>query len=299
MMKAVVIHEPGGPEVLRIERRPVPSPNAGQVLIHVRAFGLNRSELFTRQGKSPSVQFPRILGIELVGEVAQAPGGEFRAGDVVASVMGGMGRDFDGSYAEFACVSASQVRLVPAVLPWRVLGALPEMLQTAWGSLFTSLQLRAGQLLLVRGGTTSVRLAAAGLARRIGARVWATTRHAANLPLLEHHGVERAFIDAGTIEQDVRQVCPAGVDKVVELVGMTTLLDSLRCVKPHGVLCMTGIVGNQWTIDDFQPMQAIPTAVHLTRYSWREGLHGYALRHAGARHRDRFAVASARALFRH
>jgi NADPH:quinone reductase-like Zn-dependent oxidoreductase len=77
-MKAAVMYTPGGPEVLKIEERPIPTPQPGQVLIHVRAFGLNRSELFTRQGFSPSVKFPRILGIEAVGEVEEAPGGEFR-----------------------------------------------------------------------------------------------------------------------------------------------------------------------------------------------------------------------------
>jgi threonine dehydrogenase-like Zn-dependent dehydrogenase len=86
-MKAVVLHEPGGPEVLKIESLPVPQPAPGQVLIQVKAFGLNRSELFTRQGHSPGVRFPRVLGI---GLVAAAPGGEFNKGDVVATCMGGM-----------------------------------------------------------------------------------------------------------------------------------------------------------------------------------------------------------------
>lgn len=91
-MKAAVIYEPGGPEVLKIESRPIPTPRAGEVLIRVKAFGLNRSELFTRQGYSPGVKFPRILGIEAVGLVELAPGNEFRQGDIVATVMGGMGR---------------------------------------------------------------------------------------------------------------------------------------------------------------------------------------------------------------
>ena len=100
-MKAVVIHQAGGPEVLSLEDRPVPAPRPGWVLIRVRAFGLNRSELFTRRGHSPNVRFPRILGIEAVGEVVEAPGGGFAPGDKVATAMGGMGRAFDGGYAEY------------------------------------------------------------------------------------------------------------------------------------------------------------------------------------------------------
>ena len=80
MMKAAVIRRPGGAEVLELENRPVPVPPPGQVLLRVRAFGLNRSELFTRLGQSPNVAFPRILGIEAGGTVAEAPSGEFQPG---------------------------------------------------------------------------------------------------------------------------------------------------------------------------------------------------------------------------
>src|ERR1700741_4732832 len=128
MMKAVVIHEAGGPEVLKLESRPIPTPRHGEVLVRVKAFGLNRSELFTRQGHSPSVKFPRILGIEAVGLVEDAPGDGFSKGDVVATAMGGMGRQFDGSYAEYTCVPIAQVQAIKTTLAWDVLGALPEML---------------------------------------------------------------------------------------------------------------------------------------------------------------------------
>ena len=130
-MKAPVIYEAGGPEVLKIESRPIPTPQPGEVLIRVKAFGLNRSELFTRQGLSPGVVFPRVLGIEAVGLVEEAPGGEFNKGDIVATAMGGMGRNFDGGYAEYTCVPASQVQVIKTSLPWKTLGALPEMLPPA------------------------------------------------------------------------------------------------------------------------------------------------------------------------
>jgi NADPH:quinone reductase-like Zn-dependent oxidoreductase len=266
-MKAVVIHEAGGPEVLNVENRPIPSPRTGEVLIQVKAFGLNRSELFTRQGHSPGVKFPRVLGIEAVGIVEQAPGNEFPKGAVVATAMGGMGRQFDGGYAEYTCVPAKQVHHIKTNLAWETLGAIPEMLQTSWGSLFKSLRLEEGERLLIRGGTTSVGLAAAAIAKSHGAFVAATTRNPERNKLLLESGADQVFIDTGSIAEQVREVCGGGVDKVLELVGTTTLKDSLRCAKQRGIVCMTGIVGNKWSFDDFSPMEAIPTAVSLTTYA--------------------------------
>lgn len=266
-MRAVVIHAPGGPEVLRLEERLQPVPGPDDVLIRVRAFGLNRSELFTRQGHSPNVRFPRVLGIEAVGTVAAAPGGSFRVGDTVATVMGGMGRAYDGGYADYTVVPARQVRSVQTKLSWAELGALPEMLQTAWGALHRTLHLAPGDRLLIRGGTTSVGLAAAAIAKMTGADVMATSRRAESEARVRGCGADHFVIDSGTITDAVQRTWPEGADKVLELVGTTTLEDSLRSVREGGVVCMAGMVGDAWTLDHFAPMDTIPTGVALTTYS--------------------------------
>ncbi|MCJ1475438.1 hypothetical protein MMC13_004100 [Lambiella insularis] len=265
-MRAAVVHSPGGPSALTLQDLPVPIPSAGQVLIRVRAFGLNRAEMFTRQGHSPDVTFPRVLGIEATGTVASAPGGEFAEGATVATVMGGLGRVIDGGYAEYTLVPARHVKAVAVDVGWAVLGALPEMLQTAWGAMFGALTLEKGEKFLVRGGTSSVALAAVALGKWKGAEVVATTRRKEREGLLRGAGAGEVVVDRGSIEEEVKRRWPGGFDKVLELVGVVTLEDSLRVVRKGGIVCAAGIVGGSWEMERFTPNRVIPSGTYLTTY---------------------------------
>jgi NADPH:quinone reductase-like Zn-dependent oxidoreductase len=200
-MRAVVLDAPGPPEALRIRELPIPKPHSGWVLIQVKAFGINRSELHTRMGLAQGVTFPRVLGIEAIGVVAAAPGGEFEEGQQVAAMMGGMGRTFDGGYAEFTSVPATQVIAFRSELDWATLGAIPEMVQTAHGSLTVGLDAQRGQTLLIRGGTSSVGMATATLAKDRGLTVLSTTRQPDRAAALTAIGVDHVFIDDGDVRR--------------------------------------------------------------------------------------------------
>ncbi|MEM7543250.1 MAG: zinc-binding dehydrogenase [Pseudomonadota bacterium] len=256
--------KPGAPEVFEIQKRDAPVPRDGWVTVRVKAFGLNRSEMFTRQGHSPSVQFPRVLGIECVGEVLDAPQTRQKTGQQVIALMGGMGREFDGGYAEIAQLPERCVFPVETSLDWTTLGALPEMFQTAWGILSRGLALSEGDQLLIRGGTSSVGLMALRLAKIAGATVTSTTRSDDKKPKLKAAGADEVIIDNGRLGT-------GEFDKVLDLVGTTSLQDSMNACRAGGITCMAGILGNAWTLENFLPMEHIPHCVRLTVYSGGPG----------------------------
>jgi NADPH2:quinone reductase len=265
-MRAVVLDAPGPPDALTIRQLPVPEPANGWVLVAVKAFGLNRSELHTRLGLAEGVTFPRVLGIEATGVVAACPGGEFAVGQQVMAVMGGIGRVFDGGYAEYTCVPVTQVIPFSSDLDWATLGAVPEMLQTSHGSLTIGLDAAHGQTILVRGGTSSIGMATAVLAKQRDTTVLSTTRNPDKAGALSGVGVDHVLIDDGHIARQVRDIIPGGVDTALELVGAPTLPDTLRATRVHGVVCFTGMLSNQWIVRDFYPIEYIPRGVRLTSY---------------------------------
>ena len=180
--------------------------------------------------------------------------------------MGGMGRDFDGGYAEYAVLPLAIIFPFESNLPWEILGAIPEMFQTVSGSLIQALDVAKGETLLIRGGTSSIGMLACQLAKHYGLTVITTTRNADKEQHLKENGADYVLIDDGTIGPKLKKLFPAGVDKVLELIGITTLKDSLQCIRPKGTVCMTGILGGKWTMKEFTPMGDIPPLGRLTVY---------------------------------
>ncbi|NND34331.1 MAG: zinc-binding dehydrogenase [Saprospiraceae bacterium] len=265
-MKAAVTRQPGPPEVIQVKDKPIPEVKEGWVLIKVKAFGLNRSELFTRRGDSPNVKFPLVQGIECVGTIAQDPSGSYPIGQKVAAIMGGMGRFFNGGYAEYTLVPLEIVFPFFSELSWHILGAIPEMFQTVSGSLHQALEIEPGETLVIRGGTSSIGMLACQLAKVKGLTVISTTRNPDKRETLLKNKADHVLIDTGEVSMALKKVFPDGVNKVLELIGTRTLKDSLKCISQRGTVCMTGILGNEWTMHEFTPMGDIPSLGRLTVY---------------------------------
>jgi alcohol dehydrogenase groES domain protein len=265
-MRAIVIEKPCSANELKISEIPVPKIKSGHVLIKINAFGINRAEIFTRNGLSPSVEFPRVIGIECTGIIEDPSDSHFKKGDKVFTLMGGLGREFDGSYAEYTLVPENQV--YPLQLPeenWEILAAYPELYYTAYGSLFKSLKLQNDETLLIRGGTGSVALAAMQLAKSINVKTVATTRDEQKIGFLKENGADYVIIENDNFENQLKSYFPQGIDKVLELIGASTLKSSLKSLKQGGTVCMTGCLGG-WIVDSFEPLVDIPSESYLTSF---------------------------------
>lgn len=267
-MQAIQLTEPCEVSEMKPTMVDVPALKPGYALVKVKAFGVNESEVTSRKGESsPDFQFPRILGIEGVGVIDQVnPGSSFKPGQKVATMMGGMGRSIDGSYAEYMLIQEKNLIPFDSDLDWSIIGALPEMLQTAYGSISQGLHIQKGDNLLVRGGSSTVGLMASVLAHHMGATVIATTRKEDKLAKMKALGIDYPILDDQEFTERVKEIAPDKVDKALELVGFSTLFDDMRLVKKGGLTCFTGALGGQWTLDNFSPFM-IPTGVYLTSYA--------------------------------
>jgi NADPH:quinone reductase-like Zn-dependent oxidoreductase len=266
-MRAAVCVRAGGPDVLEIRELPVPPVREGWSLVQVKGAGLNRSELRTRQGHSPTVTFPRVLGIECVGMVSASTDPRLPEGTTVAAVMGEMGREFDGGYAEYALLPNPLLMPVATTLAWDVLAALPETYLTAQGSL-DALGVVPGTRgrLLIRGGTSSVGMAAASIAAGHGIETAATTRQRRKVDALTAVGVDHVLLDdGGSLAASVRAIWPEGPDYVLELVGASTVVDSLHLVRRGGTVCVAGSLSG-WAVPEFEPIATIPSGTRLTAF---------------------------------
>ena len=234
-MKAIVITAYGGPEVLSVAELPDPVPGAGEVLIRVRAFGLNHAETYMRSGAWGTVA--QVTGIECAGTVQADPNGRLAAGTPVIAILGGMGRTRNGSYAELVTVPAGNVVPVSTALPWTDLVALPEVYATAWAGLHQNLGLRPGQTVLVRGATSALGQAAVNIAAEDGVSVIATTRSAGRADLLRGIGAASVLIDDGALADQVVRL-NLRVDGVFDLVGNSALRDFLDIFNQRLILLL-------------------------------------------------------------
>ena len=261
-MKTVKIYQAGGPEQLIYQDVPTPDIKEGWSLVKIKGCGINHSEIFTREGKSPSVRFPRILGIECVGEVTQSSTPALAVGQKVVSIMGEMGRAFDGSYAEYVLLPNEQIYPVHTDLDWTTLAAIPETYYTAFGSL-QQLRIALQDRVLVRGAGSGVGVAFAQLlkARFPHIVLHGSTRNPAKATRLQAVGFDEVITEAdGKIQTD------QSYDKILELVGPATLRDSFSHINEHGIVCNTGQLGNMWYVNDFDPIIELKNNSYLTAF---------------------------------
>lgn len=273
-MKAVVLDKVTPAEEVRLTEVPIPKVVPGWVLIKVKAFGMNHSEQILREFEIENdyIRKPIIPGIECVGEVADPSDSGLVKGQKVAALMGGMGRSFNGSYAEYALLPAHHVFPVESKLSWEEMAAIPETYFTAWGSLFQCLRLQPGDTLLVRGATCALGYVAIQLAKAIGCKVIGTTHKQEKLSLLEDAGCDECLLDTGKLREAVNAPGTSasnklsGVNKALELVGIKTVQDTMRSVEQGGIVCNTGVLGKVYEWNHFDPIKDIPNGVCLTGF---------------------------------
>jgi NADPH:quinone reductase-like Zn-dependent oxidoreductase len=241
-MKAIRIHEDGGPEVLRYEDAPDPEPGPGEVLVRLRAASLNHLDLWVRKGL-PSVPKPRILGADGAGiredtgeRVVINPGIEH--GDRITVV----GEHMDGTHAELVAVPATNVYPLPDELSFEEAAAFPLVFETAYRLLVTRAQLREGEWVLLWGIGSGVATAGLAIAKALGARALVTSSSDGKLERAKALGADAAVNHAtGDVREAVKEATGgAGVEVVLEHVGEATWQTSLQAARSSGRIAVCG-----------------------------------------------------------
>jgi NADPH:quinone reductase len=259
-MRAILRTAFGGPEQLGIREIPKPEPKDGHALIAVKAFGINHAEMHMRKGEWAEIA--DVSGIECVGVVESCPCGEFAVGSKVAALMGGLGRTINGSYAEYTRAPVTNVAAIESNLPWEDLAAIPESYATAWTCLFRNLEIASGQTLVIRGATSSFGQAALNMAVNSGVRVIATTRNRGRFQTLEALGASRVEVEGPDLSNRLTEA--KRVDAVLDLVGNSTILDSLALLRRGGRACLAGFLGGLAPVPDFNPLLQMASGVHFS-----------------------------------
>jgi NADPH:quinone reductase-like Zn-dependent oxidoreductase len=273
-MKAIVLEKFGGLDSLVYQDIPEPAAKEGFVVIQIKAFGINHAEMHMRRGEW--AEAAPVSGIECVGIVKSCPGGEFPVGAKVAALMGGLGRTINGSYAQYTRAPVSNVALIDADLPWAELAAIPETYATAWTCLFRNLDIEKGQTVLIRGATSSFGQAAVKLAVNAGAHVVATTRSEKRAQMLKDLGAVAVELEGPQLSARIKGA--KTFDAVLDLVGNSTVIDSLAIVRRGGRVCLAGWLGGLEPIADFNPLLQMSSGVFLTFFgSFVFGTEGFPL----------------------
>ncbi|KAI1126553.1 GroES-like protein [Nemania abortiva] len=271
-MRAIVIAAFGGPEVLSYQTVQKPVPGADEVLIRVRAFGVNHAEMHMRKGEWD--EWNPITGLECVGTIESYPhppspaqAERFPIGCKVAAVMGGLGRNRPGGYGEYVTVSSSNVIPLDTTLSWEQLAALPEVYCTAWSCLFTVLDVKRGERVLIRGTTSTLGQAAVHLAVDAGAIVTATTRREERFAWLREMGAaEVAREQSGLFSNEEGGKAARKFDKTLNLIGNRVLLESIALTRPGGRMLQAGWLGGLEPVKDFNPMVQMESGVHFSLF---------------------------------
>ena len=259
-MKAIVVSKAGTSKVLEYKEVDIPKLKEGWSLVKIKGFGNNRSEIFTRKGFSPSVKFPRILGIECVGEIAESK--VFKKGEKVISIMGEMGRDFDGSYAEYVLLPNKQIYKVDTKLSWSDLAAVPETFYTAFGSM-KNLQIDENDKVFIRAASSATGIAFLKLlkAKYTDMKIYGSTGKKEKIQILKSQGFTDIILDIGNELQTDLQF-----DKILELIGPKTIKNSIKHLKEGGIICSTGQLGEEWYLREFDPIMELKNNVYLTSF---------------------------------